>query len=74
MTVFEKVRTAWATHYGARYQHALALEQSGQNGAAEGAWLQFLAAAEATNNREDIQSAKAAISRVRALQESREPG
>jgi hypothetical protein len=74
VTVFEKVRSAWATHYGARYQHALALEQSGQNGAAEGAWLQFLAAAEATDNRGDIQAAKAAISRVRALQDSREPG
>jgi tetratricopeptide (TPR) repeat protein len=70
---FEEVRSAWATHYGARYQHALALEQSGQSGAAEGAWIQFLAAAETTDNREDIQAAKAAIVRVHALQESREP-
>ena len=74
VAVFKKVRSAWATHYGARYQLALALEQSGQNNAAEGAWSQFLDVAEATNNREDIQAAKAAISRVRALQESREPG
>jgi hypothetical protein len=74
VAVFEEVRSAWATHYGARYQHALALEQSGQNGAAEGAWLQFLDVAEATDNRGDIQTAKAAISRVRTLQEGREPG
>lgn len=71
---FEDVRSAWATHYGARYQHALALEQTGQNGAAEGAWLQFLGAAEAANNREDTEAANAAILRVRALQESIEPG
>jgi hypothetical protein len=74
LSYFEDVRSAWASHYGARYQHALALEQSGQNGAAEGAWLQFLAAAEATKSREDIQAAKAAILRVRTLQESQEPG
>jgi tetratricopeptide (TPR) repeat protein len=74
LSYFEAVRTAWSTHYGARYQHALALEQTGQNGAAESAWTQFLAAATATENREDIQAAKAAITRVRALQEGQEPG
>lgn len=71
---FEDLRNAWPSHYGARYQHALALEQTGQHGASEGAWLQFLASAEDNNNREDIQTAKAAIVRVRALQESEEPG
>lgn len=74
LSYFEDVRGAWPAHYGARYQYALALEQTGQNGAAESAWLQFLAAAEATKNRKDIQAAKTAILRIRALQESQEPG
>jgi len=71
---FEEVRNAWPTHYGARYQHAVALEQSGQNDAAEGAWHQFLAAAEASKSLDDMEVAKAAILRVRAHQENPEPG
>jgi len=71
---FEDIRNAWPSHYGARYQHALALEQTGKHEASENAWLQFLTSAEANNNREDTEAAKAAIVRVRALQESQEPG
>lgn len=71
---FEDIRSAWPSHYGARYQHALALEQTGQHSAAENAWLLFLTSAEENKNREDIQAARAAILRVRALQERQEPG
>lgn len=76
---FGEVLADWPTHYGARYQRAVALERSGKRDEARKAWVQFLEAAEHVEGKEDIQAATEALERLgssapRAAKDELSPG
>jgi tetratricopeptide (TPR) repeat protein len=65
---FQDVLATWKTHYGARYQLAVALEQSNQGTASRAAWEQVHRAATQLGEVADIEAATAALQRLRGPQ------
>ena len=64
LAYFDEVVTRWPSHYGARYQRAVALEKSGELEEAKQAWVRFLESAEAIKEGNDIQAATDALERL----------
>jgi tetratricopeptide (TPR) repeat protein len=61
---FQEVLATWKTHYGAKYQLAVALEQSNQRDASKTAWTRVQQAATEIGEAADIDAATSALQRL----------